>query len=276
MTEDLVRGRRLPHFLIIGAAKAGTTGLHEHLASHPGLVPPSRKEVHYFDHHYHRPLRWYERKFPAGVPGLRFESTPDYLFLPFVPRRVAHVLPGARFVVVLRDPVARAISHYHMQQRWTTPRPDLAAVLAREDPQVVQHLARFNWALRPGRLADLAARLSGPIRGRPVAPRSRQVFSRTYRARGLYAEQLGRWFAHFPRERFFITTSETLWREPEGTVRQLLDWLGVEGMPAEPLRVALQGNYTPPTGPEIDALRESFREPNEHLCELLGWRPEWA
>jgi hypothetical protein len=238
-------------------------------------VAPSRKEVHYFDHHYHRPLRWYERKFPSDRPGLRFESSPSYLFLPFVPPRVAHVLPRARLVVLLRDPVARAISQYNMENRWRNSPPSFAELVEQEGARLAD-MERVNWPVRPGRAAHWAARLLGPLRGRPLAPRSRSFVSRTYRSRGRYAEQLERWFAHFPRERFFITTSETLWREPEETVGRLLDWLGVEGLPAEPLKPAFQGNYTPPTGPEVDALREYFREPNERLCELLGWRPEWA
>jgi hypothetical protein len=268
---------RLPDFLVIGAQKGGTTALHGHLASHPHLRGSARKELHYFDRDYKRPVAWYAARFPRHGEGLRFESTPDYLFLPYVPARVAHVLPRARFVVLLRDPVARAISHYNMARRRGNEPLALAEALAAE-PGRLADMARTPWAPRPGRLPHILARLRDlPRHGLagPMPARMRWM-RHSYRARGLYAEQLERWFAHFPRERFFTTTSETLWREPEATVGRLLDWLGVEGPPAAPLRAAFQGNYAPPTGPEIDALREYFREPNERLCELLGWRPEWA
>jgi hypothetical protein len=268
---------RLPDFLVIGAQKAGTTALHAHLASHPRLLGSARKELHYFDRDYKRPVTWYAARFPDSGEGLRFESTPEYLFLPYVPARVAHVLPGARFVVLLREPVARAVSHYQMEVRREKEPLPFADALAAEAGRLAD-MPGTPWALRPGRAPHALARLLDlPRHGLagPMPARLRWI-RYSYRARGLYAEQLGRWFAHFPRDRFFITTSETLWRDPAATVGRLLDWLGVEGMPAEPFRAAFQGNYTPPTGPAIDALRESFREPNERLCELLGWRPEWA
>lgn len=268
---------RLPDFLVIGAQKAGTTGLHGHLASHPRLLGAHRKELHYFDRDYKRPAAWYAGRFPRDGDGLRFESTPEYLFLPYVPPRVAHVLPAARFIVLLRDPVDRAISHYQMEVRRGTESRPLAEALAAEDV-ALRDMDGTAWATRPGLAAHAVARLRDlPRHGLagPLPARLRWM-RKSYRARGRYAEQLERWFAHFPRERFFITTSETLWRDPAATVARLLEWLGIDGLPADPLRVAFRGNYTPPSGPEIDALRESFREPNERLCELLGWRPEWA
>ena len=109
----------LPSFLGIGAQKAGTTWLHELLASHPDiLMPQRRKEVHYFDWHYHKGTAWYASFFPNGAQETKSvvgEITPDYMFEERCAERIATLLPQTKLIAILRDPVARAYSQYTMQ-----------------------------------------------------------------------------------------------------------------------------------------------------------------
>jgi len=109
----------LPNFLVIGGQRCGTTLLHTILAAHDEVyVPPRRKEIHYFDYEdrFARSLDWYRAFFPADEDAGRYraigEVTPDYLFEPKVPPRIAQVLPDCRLVAVLRNPVDRAFSGY--------------------------------------------------------------------------------------------------------------------------------------------------------------------
>ncbi len=105
--------RALPDAVILGAMKSGTTSLHNYLVQHPGVIEPLRKEVHYFDVNLERGERWYRAHFGReGEPGLNLDSSPYYLFHPAVPRRLHDLLPDAKLVVLLRDPVRRAYSHY--------------------------------------------------------------------------------------------------------------------------------------------------------------------
>jgi Sulfotransferase domain len=124
----LSAGRRpLPDFLILGAQRSGTTSLYNYLAAHPLVLPavPS-KGVHYFDKHADRSLRWYRahfptraqrrrREHPAGSPTVTGEGSPYYLFHPHGPARAAAAVPDARLIVMLRDPVERAYSHYQQE-----------------------------------------------------------------------------------------------------------------------------------------------------------------
>lgn len=110
---------RLPGFLCLGAQKAGTTWLDAHLRRVPDVaMPRALKEVHFFDAHHARGLDWYARRFPADPPGrlirARGEVTPNYLFDPDCPARIAAALGAPRLIVLLRDPVARLESHYRM------------------------------------------------------------------------------------------------------------------------------------------------------------------
>lgn len=105
---------QLVSFLGIGAPRAGTTYLDVVLRSHPNLyLPASRKEVHYFDSNYDRGAAWYAGFFTEATSTQRCgEVTPSYLDHPDVAERVAASNPEMRSVVVLRDPVKRAFSHY--------------------------------------------------------------------------------------------------------------------------------------------------------------------
>ena len=118
----LFRRDALPHFLIIGAQKAGTTSLASYLAAHPGVVPSKRKEVHFFDLNYEKGVDWYRSHFPiARGQGLRRrmrgrrmltgEASPYYIFHPLAASRAFDLLPAARVIVLLRNPVDRAYSH---------------------------------------------------------------------------------------------------------------------------------------------------------------------
>lgn len=109
----------LPDFLGIGAMRCGTTLLYKILKSHNEIfVPRIRKEVHFFDINYKKGLKWYKSFFPSKKDARKYkaigEITPRYIFQENVPRKVAKVLPDAKFIVILRNPVNRIYSHYKL------------------------------------------------------------------------------------------------------------------------------------------------------------------
>ena len=79
--------RSMPDFVIVGAARSGTTSLYRWLGSHPDVAPAWKKEIHYFDEHYGRGMRWYRAHFPFRRRGrVTGEATPYLLFHPLSPR----------------------------------------------------------------------------------------------------------------------------------------------------------------------------------------------
>ena len=120
--------RPMPDFLVLGTKRGGSTSAWRYLIQHPQVMPmvtrwEHLKSPHYFYWHYDRGLDWYRGHFPSvaarhaaqrrlGRRMITGESSPYYLFDPRVPARVARDLPEARFIVLLRDPVKRAYSHY--------------------------------------------------------------------------------------------------------------------------------------------------------------------
>lgn len=110
----------LPTFLGIGAPKAGTTWLYQMLRGHRDvLMSHHRKEVHYFDLNFDRGESWYRGFFPRSDPhpAAVGEFTTSYLYHPDVPSRVRTMPTIDRIVVILRDPVDRAFSHYRFRLR---------------------------------------------------------------------------------------------------------------------------------------------------------------
>lgn len=111
----------LPTFLGIGAPKCGTSWLHDVLEAHPDVWVPARREVHYFDRYYDRGVRWYGGFFPPARHRDRYpavgEITPHYLYHERGPERIAAMPSVRRLIVMVRNPVDRAYSHYWFRAR---------------------------------------------------------------------------------------------------------------------------------------------------------------
>ena len=101
-----------PHFIGIGAQKAGTTWLYEALAQHPQVSFPAGKEIHFWDAQRDKGVEWYRSLFAQAAPGTRAgEITPAYAILPpAVLREIRALNPGLRAIYVLRNPIERAWS----------------------------------------------------------------------------------------------------------------------------------------------------------------------
>lgn len=257
--------RVTPDFLVIGAARSGTTSLYRYLASHPSIAPASMKEIQYFSIHHWRGIEWYKSHFPtsltrrvvtsrSGVSCQTGEATPYYMFHPLAAGRVADALPRVKLIVLLRNPVDRAFSHYLHELS-----------LGVEDRS-------FEKAID-----DEEVRLSGEVErmlSDPKYPGFRhQHFS--YLSRGLYHDQLVRWFSLFPRDRFLIMQSERFWSDPEESHVGTLKFLG---LPPTPLASYPQFNTSEPsrmTDRTRDRLLEYFAPHNERLNSLLGEDFRW-
>lgn len=223
----------LPAFMIIGAQKAGTTSLASYLAAHPNVVSPSFKEIHFFDLNYLKGESWYRSHFPIGArrrisvfgraSRLRaIDATPYYLLHPDAPRRVSQMLPDIKIVILLRDPVYRAYSHYHHEVRLGTEHLTFEEAIKAESERTAEDLER------------LCAQPSYP-------GFNYQHFS--YLQRGIYSEQIYRWLRYFRREQFLILSSELFFKDPGATYRRVLKFIGVPDWEPATYRAEHVGKY---------------------------------
>ncbi len=249
------RGRPLPDFLVIGAQKAGTTALYAYLRWHPGITGPSWKEVSFFDRHWWRGESWYRGHFPLRSRGrLVGEASPSYLFHPLAPERARAVVPDARLVALLRDPVDRAYSQYQHE-----------VALGREPLSFEDALAAEE------------ERTSGEVERLLADPRafSRAWWDHTYAARGLYAEQLERWLSVFPREQLLVVTTDELGERPAQAYASILAHLGAPPHSLDEYPRVFDRDYAPMRPETRAALQARFAEPNRRLEALLGRELGW-
>lgn len=258
--------RLLPDFLIIGAQRCGTTSLHALLGEHSRVLPAWGKEIHYFDRQSKKSASWYRSYFPSWpyqrtLSALRhgtvltFEATPDYLFYPDAARRAAALLPNARLIVLLRNPVDRAYSQYHMTVRWGVETLSFKEAVQREGERLRvdtermredPHYVGYNF----------------------------HYYS--YLARGLYDEQLERWMACFPRNHILAIRSEDYFRQPETALRGVEEFLQIPAQaPKAPPR-ASQHTYAPMDLGLRRELTELFAPHNRRLIDVLGMDPHWS
>ena len=113
---------RLPNFMCIGAAKSGTTSLYDILSQHSEVFTPSFKEPHFFDipSNYQNGVEWYEKTYFKGVKDEKCigDFSPTYLFEAQSPQRILNDIGAdVKFIIILRNPVDRAYSHYLHSKR---------------------------------------------------------------------------------------------------------------------------------------------------------------
>jgi hypothetical protein len=249
-----------PDFLIIGAQKAGTTSLYEYMVKHPAIEPASKKEIHYFDKNFYKGRWWYRSHFPkkSRMPDkITGEASPSYLFYPGTARRIQKVLPGARLLVLLRNPVDRAISSYFHQQQKGVEKLSLEDALDMEE----KRLARYGRRLGYGWFS---------------AGSSKNFRRFAYLTRGLYARQLREYFRYFPRKQLWVEQSELFFLQPARVLKEAFGFLEIDGsfVPADltPRNVHHYEQVPRATRKELEAF---YRPHNEELFELLGHRFNW-
>lgn len=217
---------RLPTFLVIGAAKSGTTSFHEYLKQHPEIFMSGRKEPNYFAFQGRTPdfigpdgedprrfrglekrlrvakyqesivtAERYERLFArAGDATAIGESSVSYMFIPEAAGRIREALPEVSLIALLRNPVDRAYSKFTQFRRdGLEPIADFAAALDAEDDRARRHWSP-TWY---------------------------------YRRRGLYFEQLERYYARFERDRILVLRYEDFAADPAALLRRAFAFLGV-------------------------------------------------
>jgi len=192
-----------PSFFVIGAQKAGTTTLHDWLATSPEVLLPSIKETHFFSEaeRYSLGIGWYEKQFGRNVSDSKSivgEIDPDYLFFPASAARIQQVVGSPKLIVMLREPVSRARSQYLMSCRRGYENLSFIDALCAERDRCAEG-TRFN------------------------------LENHSYIARGLYAEQIIRWKQMFPfSEMLFIKFDDLFNREKhDEKMRKLCTFLGI-------------------------------------------------
>ena len=266
--------RGLPDFIIIGAQKCGTSSLYHFAVRHPAIAPASRKEIHYFSWSYRYGEQWYRSNFPINLSRHRFykktgqkllsgEASPVYLFFPASPVRMKKILPDVKLIVILRNPVDRAYSHYHHNvRRGHETLPFEKAIELEEE-----------------RYAGEKEQL---IRDPDFVPVHYRHHS--YLARGVYVDQLKNWFQYYDKKQFLILATEDFTKNPQQILNQFFDFVGAATTTTAAAPPPDVGNLTNRNvGNYKERMNENtrkflieyFKPHNERLYRLLQRSFDW-
>ena len=240
----------LPQFLGLGVQKGGTTTLQRLLEQHPQVWLPPEKELHFFSLHYARGLQWYSDCFvDANVNQSCGEITPYYIFHPHAAQRIAEVLPDARLIVVLRDPVERCLSQYfHSRRLGLENLPLQAALVAEAD-----------------RLSGAEQTLEAP------AGRQQSHQEHSYLARSRYEEQLARYEQRFASHQILVLRSEDLFEDGSHVWNRLQRFLHLDSVPfPEGVTPANAGDGEAATVPK--EVRQQLKEQLEPTYRMVAER----
>jgi len=251
---------RKVEFLIAGVQKGGTSALFEYLRELPGLQLPDVKEAHFFDDE--ERVDWARPDYTRyhalfAEDGRRWgEATPIYLYWPNSLERIAAYNPAMKLILLFRDPIARAWSHWRMEY----------AKRKESEP--------FQYCIRDGR--DRVAQ------GDPAAPGHHRVFS--YVERGYYGRQVAHLLTLFPRAQCLFLRSEQLRDEPDAALQRICSFLDLSPPARVTPRVvhaARQRDYPATLEPaDIRLLADLYASDLKQFSYLTGidatlWTQSW-
>jgi len=196
----------LPNFMCLGAAKSGTTTLYDILRQHPDIYIPAFKEPHFFDipENYKNGIEWYKRNyFRNANKKIIADFTPSYFFEKEAPKRIFKNLGrDMKFLVVFRNPVDRAYSHYLHSKRDDHESENFEKSLELEVSRLKKHENQSDYL---------------------------SYLRHSYVHQGLYAQMIDRYLQYFSLDNFlFIHFDDELLQERELTINRILEFLEID------------------------------------------------
>jgi len=261
--DGIIRGvtsqnRVLPNFIIIGEQKCGTTTLYDHLIQHPQILSALRKEIHFFDNHYNVGLNMYKAFFPTNKEiqknGLNItgEASPNYFHHPLVPQRIKENLPNIKLIVLLRNPVERAYSHFIMMKNAGFETLSFEQAIEYEKQNIKEE--KISWK------------------------NQHRVFNEThhpYLMRSIYVNNLKRWFEIFPRNQILIIKSEDFKSNKAEILKKTFEFLNISSYDLSDLKNKNVARYSSINSDTKKMLEDFFKPYNEKLYDLLNINFDW-
>ena len=243
-----------PKFLIIGFGKCGTTSLYAYLNNHPRVLRAVDKELHFFNNHFECGLEWYKAHFPPIPENKDFmtgEATPWYINWGGVEQKVFQAFPEVQLLVVLRNPVARAVSHFYHNRKVG-----------------IEHRS-FEEAM----LSEIE-KLQG-ITDPAQVDKSYWKTEQGYLFVGFYLHFIKKWMSLFPKEQFLIIDNDDLSTEPVATMNQVFEFLGLPEHKLPIYQKHNSGSYSPIDQEMYGQISNIFKTHNQKLEEYLARSFDW-
>ena len=254
--------RVIPDFLVIGAKRCGTTSLYQHLPEHPCISKSPYDNMGFFNDNFHLGVNWYKSFFPTTFTRnkikskfgdfLAFDVTTKYMEEESTANNVYQTKPNMKIIIILRNPVDRAYSQYHLSVRQTAERRSFEDVVE-ENMNRLNKESHEHYEIKP--------RFSAK--------------EDNYLKKGLYALQLRYWLKIFPRENILIVSTEEFESNQQIIYNKIFEFLNISKFEVKNTKKMEKGNYPPIKSETRNLLLDYFRPHNHELFELINMEFDW-
>jgi hypothetical protein len=255
--------RVLPDFIVIGVGRGGTTSLYNYLNQHNCIQKSSYDEIGFFDDNFHLGVNWYRSMFPTKYEKqkiikkfgkfLTYDVTPWYIRRPWTANRIKTLLPSAKIISVLRNPVDRTYSHYHLTCREKGTTKSFEEIIEED----IKKIDNYD-----GNLKNSQKYYEDFVQNSHIA-------------RGFYLEQLENWFTVFNKENILIISSEDLANHTQKTMDYVFNFLNIEDQVIPNLEKVNVAKYPKMKEKTRKILENYFFEYNENLFKKIGKHFTW-
>jgi hypothetical protein len=254
--------RVIPDFLVIGAKRCGTTSLYQHLPEHPCISKSPYDNMGFFNDNFHLGVNWYKSFFPTTFTRnkikskfgnfLAFDVTTKYMEEESTANNVYQTKPNMKIIIILRNPVDRAYSQYHLSVRQTAERRSFEDVVE-ENMNRLNKESHEHYEIKP----------------------KFSVEEDNHLKKGLYALQLRYWLKIFPRENILIVSTEEFESNQQIIYNKIFEFLNISKFEVKNTKKMEKGNYPPMKSETRNLLLDYFRSHNHELFELINIKFDW-
>jgi len=259
--------RILPDFLIAGFNRSGTHSLFEYMGQHPNINNASRREIHYFTLSFWRGLNWYKSYFPTKIHKkiseiktkekyLTGEATPHYIFHPLAIQRIKKLLPKIKIIVVLRNPIDNAYSHYQHYKRGGIEKDD------------------FEYAIKTDK--ERYEVITNQYKLDLIKEHSLRNVKMPYVSYAIYVNHIKKLLEIIPRKQILFIKNEDLNEKPQDELKKIFQFLKLKEFSVIDLKKRNVGKYEeikPETRKELIKYFEPYNKQLENLLDMeFNWK----
>ena len=254
--------RVLPDFLVIGAKRCGTTSLFYHLPEHPCISKSPHDNMGFFNDNFHLGVNWYKSFFPTIFTRnkiksefgnfLAFDVTTTYMEEESTANNVYQIKPNMKIIVILRNPVDRAYSQYHLNLREKAEKRSFEDAME-ENMNELNKESHERYEIKP----------------------KFSVEENNYLKKGLYAQQLRHWLNIFPMESMLILSTEEFESNQQVIYNKIFEFLNISQFEVKNTEKMEKGSYPQMKSETRSLLLDYFRSHNNELFKLINKKFDW-
>lgn len=251
--------------VVVGGQKCGTTSLYHYISHHPQVISAKTKEVHYFDLNFEKGDRWYNEQFPSPLEKIKRsikikkkvitgEASPYYMVLPFAIERMHSYNSHIKIIVLLRDPIERALSHFYHEKKLDMEKLSIEDAIKEEGVRTEGELKKME---------------------HDTSYKSINYQHYTYLKRGEYAEQIKNLLTFFDKKNILLIQSEEFYRDTEKVMSKVYNFLNIDEVHCK-YEVKNKSKYNKIISDKTrEILRVFYKNRNKKLFELIGTKFDW-